>query len=97
MGDYELLRHGGFQLIDNRFVRQAMRAVAAYAHRGIFFRDRQTGDDFGHVAMKVSVQTNEIGNAGKQANGLAHDVDGDGCVQWCEGLCSAPSLQSVQG
>jgi hypothetical protein len=32
-----------------------MSAVAAYAHRGIFLRDRQAGDDFWHVAMKVGV------------------------------------------
>ena len=63
-----------------------MGAVAAYAHRGIFLRNRQAGDHFGHVAMEVSVQANEIGNAGKLPHGLAHDVDGDGCVQWCEGL-----------
>ena len=31
--------------------------------------------------MKVGVENGEVGNAGKQAQRLAHDVDGDGRVQ----------------
>ncbi len=31
--------------------------------------------------MEVGVENGEVGHAGKQVQRLAHDVDGDGCVQ----------------
>ncbi len=63
-----------------------MRAVTAYAHSGILLWNRQAGDNFGHVAMKPGIQANEVRNAGKLLDGLAHDVNGDWCVQWRKGL-----------
>ena len=38
-------------------------------------------DHFRHGAMEVGVEDGEVGNAGKQAQRFAHDVDGDGRVQ----------------
>ena len=58
-----------------------MRAVAADAHGGILLRDGHVRDHFGHGAMEVRIQADEIGHAGKQPQRLAHDVDGDGRVQ----------------
>jgi len=31
--------------------------------------------------MKIGVEYGEVGDAGKELEGLAHDVDGDGCMQ----------------
>ena len=42
-------------------------------------------DDFRHGAMEVGIEADEVGNAGKEAQRLAHDVDGDGRVQRREG------------
>src|SRR5580658_1860921 len=36
--------------------------------------------------MKVRVEANEVGNARKQPQRFAHDVDGDGRMQWRKGL-----------
>ena len=58
-----------------------MCAVAPHAHRRVFLGNRHVRDHFGHGAMEVGVENDEVGNAGKQAQRLAHDVDGDGRVQ----------------
>ncbi len=58
-----------------------MRAVAAHAHGGVLLRDGHVLHDFGHGAMEVGVEADEVGHAGKEAQRFAHDVDGDGRVQ----------------
>ena len=81
MGHDQLLRHVGLQLVDDRLVGDAVIAVAAHAHRGVLLGDGHMRDHFGHGAMEVGVEDDEVGNAGKEAQRLAHDVDGDGRVQ----------------
>ena len=58
-----------------------MIAVAPHPHVGILGGNRHARGHFGHGAMKVSVEDGEVGDAGKQTQRLAHDVDGDGRVQ----------------
>ena len=53
MRDDQLLRHVRLQLIDDRLVGDAMRAVAAHAHVGVLLRDGHVLDHFGHGAMEV--------------------------------------------
>ena len=56
MRDDQLLRHVGLQLIHDRFVRDAMRAIAAHAHRGIFRGNGHVLGHFRHGAMEVGVE-----------------------------------------
>ena len=85
MRDDQLFRHVRLQLVNDRLVRDAVEPVAAHAHREVLFRQRHAGRDFRHGAMEVGIEHGEVGNAGKEAQSLAHDVDGDGRVQRREG------------
>ena len=81
MSHDQLLRHVRLQLVDDRLVGNAVIAIAAYPHRGIFRGDRHVLHDFRHGAMEVVVENREVGNAGEKAQRLPHDVYGDGRVQ----------------
>ena len=58
-----------------------MRSVAPNAHVAILLRDGHVLGHLGHGAMEISVENDKIGNAGKKAQRLAHDVNGNGRVQ----------------
>ena len=79
--DDQLLRNVGLQLVDDRLVGDAVVAVAAHAHRRVLLGNGHVGYDFRHGAMEVGIENSEVGNAGKEPQRLAHDVDGDGRVQ----------------
>ena len=58
-----------------------MKANPAYAHRGILGWNGHVSHNLGHGAVEVGVRAGKVGNAGEEAQGLAHDVDGNRRVQ----------------
>ncbi len=73
-----------------------MRAVAANTLLPILFRNGEALRDFGNGGVECGVEADEVGHAGKELFGLAHDVDGDGRVQRREGDVALHFVQHCQ-
>ncbi len=81
MRDDQFVGYIGLQLIHDRFIRNSMGTIPPNTHVGVLRWNRHVRGDFGHGAMEVGIEDDEIRNSGKEPQRFAHDVDGNWRMQ----------------